>query len=180
MSGKNARPGRPPIGGLALSVVVRPGSAVSEESRVVRDAVDAIVKSAEKSQALFGGKAAAIAQIWALVNESESCCDGDKAEPVDRVAALRAAEVIRALPPGVPLPEAAPEPDGAISLDWIQSRNELFSLTVGPGDGLAYAWLDGSDRGHGVVRFDGQTIPARILQGIDETVRRATAGLGPA
>ena len=88
--------------------------------------------------------------------------------------------MIRALPPGVPLPEVAPEPDGAISLDWIRSRNNLFSLTVGSGDRLAFAWLDGSDTGHGVVRFDGQVVPKRILQGIDEIMRHATAALGPA
>jgi hypothetical protein len=164
-----------------MSGVARSGSAVSEESRAVRDAVDAIVNSVEKSQALFGGKAAAIAQIWTLVNEcAASGWDGDGAEPVDRFAAFRAANVIRALPADVPLPEVAPEPDGAISLDWIRSRNNLFSLTVGTGDRLAYAWLDGSDRGHGVVRFDGQVVPDRILQGIDETMRHGTAALGPA
>ena len=143
--------------------------------------MEAIVNSIEKSEALFGSKAAAIAQIWTLVDEcSEVGWDGDGAEPVDGFAAFTAANVIRALPSGVPLPEIAPEPDGAISLDWIRSRNNLFSLSVGTGNRLAYAWLDGSDRGHGVVRFDGQAIPTRVLQGIDEIMRHATAALGPA
>jgi hypothetical protein len=143
--------------------------------------VEAIVNSVETSQALFGRKAAVIAQIWTLVNEcAQPGWDGDEAEPVDRFAAFRAADVIRALPSGVPLPEIAPEPDGDISLDWIRSRNNLFSLTIGTGDRLSYAWLDGSDRGHGVVRFDGQVVPDRILQGIDETIRHGTAALGPA
>ena len=57
------------VGGSWVSVVARPGSAVSEESRAVRDAMEAIVNSVEKSEALFGGKAAAIAQIWTLVDE---------------------------------------------------------------------------------------------------------------
>ena len=143
--------------------------------------METIRESVERSQALFGGKAAAIAQVWTLVNEcSEPGWDGDGAEPVDRFAAFRAADVIRALPPGVPLPEVAPEPDGAISLDWIRSRNNLFSLTVGSGHRLAFAWLDGFDRGHGVARFDGQVVPKRILQGIDEIMRHGTAALGPA
>lgn len=165
----------------AVPALGRPASAVSNESRVVRDAVEEIVSSVEKSQALFGGKAAVIAQIWALVNEcGQPGWDGDGAEPVERFAAFRAADVIRALPSDVPLPEVAPEPDGAISLDWVRSQNSLFSLSAGAGDRLAYAWLDGSDRGHGVARFDGQVIPERVLQGIDEIMRHATAALGPA
>lgn len=141
----------------------------------------AIRASVEKSQALFGGKATVIGQVWALVNEcSVAGWDGGAAEPVDRLAAFKAADVIRALPAHVPLPEVAPEPDGAISLDWIRSRRRVFSLTVGSGDRLAFAWLDGSDRGHAVVRFDGEVIPSRVLQGIDEIMGHVSATLGPA
>jgi hypothetical protein len=143
--------------------------------------MEAIRKSVEKSQALFGGKAVVIGQIWALVNEcSEPGWDGDGAGPVDRFAAFKAAEVIRALPARLPLPEVTPEPDGAISLDWIRSRSRVFSLTVGSSARLASAWVDGSDRGYAVVRFDGQVVPNRILQGIDEIMRHGGVTLGPA
>jgi hypothetical protein len=168
-------------GGVVAPLAAQTGSAVSEESRAVREAVESIRKSVEKSQALFGGKAAAIGRVWALVNEcSDPGWDGDGADPVDRLAAFRAADVIRALPPRVPFPEVTPEPDGAISLDWIRSRNQLFSLTVGSGDRLAFAWLNGSDRGHGVVRFGGQAIPNPILHGIDEILGHGGTTLGPA
>lgn len=163
----------------AAPVAARESSAVSEEAQAVRDAVGVVIRSVERSQALFGRKAAVIARVWALVNEcAEPGWDGDGAEPLDRLAAFRAADFIRALPPEVPLPEVAPEPDGSISLDWIRSRNGLFSLTVGAGSRLAYAWLDGSDRGHGVVRFDGEAIPTRILHGVDAIMRHANAALG--
>jgi len=166
---------------LAVPLVTRAGSAISEESRVVRDAVGSVVESVERSEALFGRKAATIAQIWALANEcAEPGWDSDGAEAVDRFAAFAAADFIRALPGGVPLPEVAPEPDGSISLDWIRSRNSLFSLSVGASDRLAFAWVDGSDRGHGVVRFDGETIPVRVLQGIAETTKHGNAAVGPA
>lgn len=132
----------------------------------------------EKSEALFGSRAAVIAQIWALVNDcAVAGWDGDGSEPVDRYVAFAAADVIRALPAAVPLPEVAPEPDGSISLDWIASQNRLFSLSVGSSDRLAFAWVDGSDRGHGVARFDGETIPVRVLQGINETMRHVGAGV---
>ena len=155
-------------------------SAVSDASKSARAALSAVVQSDETSQALFGKKAAVISDIWALVNEcAEPNWDSNGAEPVDRLAAFRAVEVIRALPAALVLPEVAGEPDGAISLDWIVSRNQLFSLSVGVGERLAYAWLDGSNRGHGVDRFDGTAIPPRILQGIHEILKHGDTSLGP-
>src|SRR3990172_920247 len=85
----------------AVPVVTRAGSAISEESRLVRDAVSSVVELVEKSEALFGRKAAIIWQIWVLANEcAEPGWDGDGAEPVERFAAFAAADLIRALPGG--------------------------------------------------------------------------------
>lgn len=113
-----------------------------------------------------------LAKIWALVKEcSEPGWDGDGALPLDQLAATSAAEFVRALPDGISLPEFAPEPDGSISLDWIQSRNCLFSLSVGANGQLAYAWMDGADGGHAAARFDGDTIPPEVLEGIKRVVR---------
>jgi hypothetical protein len=142
-------------------------SAISSEARAVGKAVSAVVESAERSQVLFGEKSVAISQIVALADEcAEAGWDGDEAAPIDPIAVLTAVEFIRAMPDDLPLPEVAPEPDGSISLDWIQSRNRLFSLSVGSTNRLAYAWLDGSDKGHGVARFDGERIPSRVIEGI--------------
>ena len=94
--------------------------------------------------------------------------------PVDQVsgtdAVMLAERFLRALPYRIPLPELAVEPDGSISLDWIRSRTRLFSVSVGRASRLAFAWLDGSDTGHGVARFDGQNVPPRILEGIEAVV----------
>jgi hypothetical protein len=158
-----------------------PGSAVSGESRAAEDALKAVVRSVETSQALFGGKAAVISDIWALVNEcGEPDWDAAGGEPLDRMAAYRAVDLIRALPGSISLPEVGGEPDGFFSLDWIVARHRVFSLSVGAGDRLAYAWVDGSNRGHGVDRFDGETVPPRILQGIREILKHGDTPLGPA
>ena len=147
--------------------LARRGSAISAEAQTVQSDAKIVVDSVERSQALFGAKAAAISQVWALVNEcAKPGWDGDDALPLDHKAAFKAVAFIRALPKGVTLPEFAPEPDGSISLDWISSRNRLFSLSVGTGDRLPYAWLDGTDKGHAVARFDGESVPPRILEGI--------------
>ena len=158
----------------------RPDSAVSPEAHAVREQVEAAVRTLERSQALFGRKAAVIGQIWGLVNEcAEQGWDGEDAEPLASAAASTAQQFVKTLPIHVPLPEITPDPDGSISLEWIVSRNRLFSLSVGTSNRLAFAWVDGSDRGHGVVRYDGETIPARILQGIDDTMKHANPALGP-
>jgi len=167
-------------GYAALQAYVRGGSAVSSEARATQEAAAAVVESAEQSQALFGEKAAALSQLWVIAAEcNEPNWDGAGAIPVDVGAVVNAGYVIRALPAGIPIPEFSPEPDGAVSLDWIESRNRIFSVSVGAGSRLAYAWLDGSDRGHGVAQFDGERIPARVLEGILGIMRRDHAALRP-
>lgn len=155
------------LGYAAAQGCARGSSAVSSEARVVRDAVSAVVDLAEQSQALFGSKAAAISELRALANEcAEPGWDGAESSAINPIAVLLAESFLRALPDGVLLPEFAPEPDGSVSLDWIESKNRLFSISVGTGHRLAYAWLDGADKGHGVARFDEERIPPRILEGI--------------
>lgn len=130
-------------------------------------AASVVVESAERSVALFGEKAAALSQLAALAAEcAEQGWDGEDAAAIDPIAVRSVRRFVRVLPDNMPLPEFSPEPDGSISLDWIESRNRLFSLTVGRSNRLAYAWLDGTDKGHGVVRFDGQNVPPRVLEGI--------------
>lgn len=158
--------------------VARSGSAGSSEAQTVQRSALAIVEQAELSQALFGVKAIAISKIWALVNECRiKGWDGEDAEPINHIAATQASDFIRALPAGIPLPEFVPEPDGSISLDWIESRNRLFSVSVGLNNRFAYAWLDGTDRGHAVARFDGMNIPPQMLAGICTIIDHEVASL---
>ena len=157
--------------------LVRAGSAISAEAQTVQQAARNVLNKVERSQALFGNKAMAISRIWALANEcAEPGWDGDGALAISFVSVTNAVAFIRALPDGVPLPECAPEPDGSISLDWIQSRNCLFSLSVGTSNRLAYAWLDGTDKGHAVARFDeDEGVPPRILTGIKAIMNTGNA-----
>lgn len=167
------------VGLSALHALARAGSAVSTEAQTVRQAAIDVVEHVERSQALFGSKADAISQIWALANECAGPdWDGDGALPTNQSAVFRATAFIRAFPDGLPLPEFTPEPDGSISLDWIRSRNRLFSLSVGTSDRLAYAWLDGTDKGHAVARFDGERVPPRILEGIKGIITDGNAAVG--
>ena len=110
---------------------------------------------------------APISRLRAFANDcAEQGWDGHEACAIDPQALQKAEDFMRALPEGFPTPECAPEPDGSISFDWIQSRHRLFSLSVGSSNRLAYAWLDGTDKGHGVARFDGFSVPPRVLSEI--------------
>lgn len=155
----------------ALNAYAQASSAVSFEAQIVTKAASDLMKSAEDSQSIFKEKRIAISQLRALAVEcKEQGWDGYDASPLNSVAFINAENFLRALPNGTALPEIAPEPDGAISLDWIQSRHRMFTLSIGPSNRLAYAWLDGADKGHGVARFDGLTIPPRVLAGIQSIV----------
>lgn len=121
-----------------------------------------------------GSREVTISQLWALAYECASAgWDSEGARPVSPFAANRAASFIRSLPDVFPLPDLAAEPDGALSLDWIQSRTRLFSVSIGLSENLPFAWIDGTDSGHAVAHFDGRRIPARILNGIRETMLTA-------
>ncbi|MBI2316725.1 MAG: hypothetical protein HYU75_06850 [Betaproteobacteria bacterium] len=171
LSALATRPGFAPLYSFALA-----GSAVSSTAQSVQQVAGIVVNSLERSQALFGDKAGAISQLWALANEcSDPGWDGHEAVPLNRLAIWKAISFIRALPDGVPLPEFAPEPDGSVSLDWMPSRNRLFSISIGTTNRLAYAWLDGADKGHAVARFDEASIPPRILEGIKSIVNDRNA-----
>lgn len=167
------------MGYAALNVYVLPGSAVSEEAVNVTRNTEAIFRFAEESQSLFGVKADAISQLKLLASECmESDWDGNSASAIDELAIQNAENFVRALPDNIPMPEFAPEPDGSISLDWIRSRHRMFSLSIGPNNRIAYAWLDGTDKGHAVARFDGRSISTRILDGIRATLGNENAFIG--
>jgi hypothetical protein len=114
---------------------------------------------------------ASLQQLAAMANEcSEHRWDGCDAVGIDPLALLMAEQFLRALPDGIPPPEFAPEPDGAISVDWIRSRDRMLSLSIGRSDRMAYAWLNGADKGHGVAHFDGRNVPSSVLHAIKDIV----------
>jgi len=125
--------------------------------------------SRERSVALFGAKSRIIDRIFELASECDhDGWDGEEGMCISPLIVDRAVSFVRALPDGVWLPEVAPEPDGSVSFDWIAARTRVFSLSVGATNRLSFAWIDGTDRGHGVARFDGDGVPARVLSGLRE------------
>jgi len=166
------------LGYTALYVYARIGSAISPEARIAPETASAVMEKAENSKSLFGEKRALREQLHALKSDcANEDWDGYGALALNPDAVATAESLVRALPDGFPLPECAPEPDGSISLDWIVSRHRLFSISVGGSDRLACAWLDGTDKGHCVVRLDGLSLPARVLSEIQTMVNHGTTAL---
>lgn len=161
-----------------LHAFAGPGSSCSEEARALREAFVSAISSTGRSQWWFGPKSAAIARLDDLARECGSGePDEDGAGTVSPESVRLAERVVRALPDGTPMPEFAAEPDGSVSLDWIASRTRMFSISVGTGDRLPYAWLDGSDHGHGVAAFTGEILPPRLIDGIAAIMRNGRSSV---
>ncbi len=125
-------------------------NAISDVAARIQELVGSLSRSNGRMQFLTGNEA--IFENRLRIALDELVTDDDQcAVPVGAVD--RALRLVRALAPGLPLPEVAIDPDGAISLDWMPSRTRAFSISVSDSDRLAYAWMNGSDRGHGAVRF---------------------------
>lgn len=142
-----------------LGHYARSSTGVSPESRFLRSAADAVGRSAQSLQSLYGWKTKPLQRLWAVVEEASA--DGDT-DDIDPRALATTEALLTALPQGFPMPEFAAEPDGSLSLDWIRSRHRVFSISVGTTNRLGCAWIDGARRGHAVEPFDGLRFPEFI------------------
>lgn len=158
------------FGFAAIQAIPPNGHAVSPEAVYLsREALTAR-QAYERSQSLFGAKGNAISQLLRLESEF-SGGDGHRPHPA---ATAQAESFIRAWPNDLPLPEFSVEPDGAIAMDWMQSRSRVISVSIGATNRLAYAWVDGTDKGHGVVRFNADCVPSRLVDEVAAIMRHSS------
>lgn len=147
------------LGWPVLSGYGRTSSAVSDEAGIISKAADMVGDSAQRSQVIYGMKAALSSDLIHLAMESI----GDGTEtPISSRTLSAAMEFVRAMPSSWPPPEFAIEPDGGISIDWVSSPHRQLSISVSERRRIAFAWQDGSNRGHGVAQFDGLRVPREI------------------
>lgn len=165
--------------GVALYALARPASAVSSEARHVRACAEQLVGQVESSAALFGGRMGLVAALRALEHSHAlPGWDGGEASGVSHAAIELAMDFVRGLPDDCAMPEVGVDPDGAVTLDWLPSRHRMLSISfTGSSNRLAYAWLDGTDRGNGVARFNRQEIPRRLVEAI-AAVQEPAQGAG--
>jgi len=109
-------------------------------------------------------KNAVCAQLDNIASECNSPNWGTYGElPTHQLAINAAKAFVNLLPDGVALPDSAPEPTGDVSLDWCGSDGSRLSVGFSRNSMLSYAWLDGSNKGYGVEKFDGESIPKRLF-----------------
>jgi len=163
-------------GVLALGGYATARSGVSEEAMRLSDSFAQFHAHQESAESLFGVKSELISELRAIAADcAEEDWDGYGAAPVSAAAVLRAEALIRALPESIPSPEISAEPDGEISFDWLPSRTRTFSISVNAGNRLAYAWIDGSDRGNVAETFERGTLPSRLLNELRHITADASA-----
>ena len=162
----------------AIGVLARLRSGVSGSAEEVDRKLGDVFTSSQRSRALFGSKSDAISAVWAVATEAaEEDWNGEGALAVHGVAAANALVSFKRFPHLCNARSLA-EPDGGISLDWIQSRTRIFSVSIGCNRCLPFAWLDGTSRGYGVVSFDGEDMPNRVLDEISKIRIDGTSSSG--
>jgi hypothetical protein len=137
---------------------------MSPEGGRVNQALSEVRNQQDRSIALTGKTQAVLSSLRVLLEESD----------IDFAALEEAEGLIRLLPRGIPAPEFASEDDGAIMMEWLPSRQRMVSVSVAGRGRLAYAWLNGSERGYGVARFNSRKFPEVLLQ-----VVRSVVGADP-
>lgn len=155
-------------------------SAVSREAVEVHQTIRAVADLVEESEALFGAKKHVLSELVEVFNESkEIAAEDEDVDPVSEATFTIAADVIRALPEGLALPEIASEDDGSISLDWMPSKSRILSLSINENSRLVGAWFNNGARGRVIAPFDGGQFPEevssliRIIAGNDTHLRAA-------
>ena len=168
-------------GWLATAALKSSAGTSTAYSRLARDMdarVALMLLAGENSELLAGNLAGAMDEI---MNIAENCgtnnWDGYDAMPVSNAAINNTIAFVQALLEVLPMPEFSAEPDGSICLDWAVDRYAVFSISIGHNNRISYAWINGTDKGHGVARFDGSTIPVMIKSGVMSIMENAHNGI---
>lgn len=142
------------------------GSAVSDVAAHLQALVDKLFRSADGAQTLSWRETAFENRLRASLHDVH--VDDDQCA-VSTVAVQLALWLVRSLPNNISVPDVAIDQDGEVALDWMPSRTRMFSISIGDSDRVAYAWVDGSDRSHGVFRFTG-AMPRPLLMQLAELI----------
>lgn len=162
------------LGYSALAGYARPSSAYSREAGEVSDAAQRVMQDRLGSESLFGKKMLGLSTLVATV---DSVVVDEEQESVSAPARVNAEQFLLALPDALPMPEVSVDPDGAVSLTWFASRTRMFSVSIDETDRVAFAWLDGSDKGHAVARFRPPMLPDVVVSTLRSIVVNGSATL---
>ena len=109
-------------------------------------------------------KQSLISELHAIGEEcGEVDWDGEGACAITDSTLEIAKHFIEVFPEDMPLPEISPDADGDISFDWYWGKGKAVSASINSDGRISFAWLDLPDRGHGVVWFENNICPKRLI-----------------
>jgi len=92
--------------------------------------------------------------------------DGYGAKAINNDSYNNAFHFALTLPSNVPTPEIYADTDGEVTFEWYEGRRQVFSISVGGKNELAYAGLYGASKTYGVEPFY-DDMPERLLDNIN-------------
>lgn len=95
----------------------------------------------------------------------EANWNGEGADPIPAEAFEEAHKFLRKLPTDLPLPDANPEPDGYLGLEWYANKRLLYVVSFNGQGALSCSGLIGQSKVYGTYYMD-EGIPSDILKDI--------------
>ncbi|MDO8540860.1 MAG: hypothetical protein Q7S40_10530 [Opitutaceae bacterium] len=144
----------------------------SREADLVQQVLQAAIRSELQSATLSGARISALADLDGFyVIAAKHGWDGEDALPVKNEAYVNARRFLSLMPRNWSKPEISADPDGEVAVEWHGGTRRRLSISFGPDERLSYAWLNGSERGHGTDMFIDE-IPSGIAAQVGRLVRR--------
>jgi hypothetical protein len=93
--------------------------------------------------------------------------DGYDAQPISEDSFKETIRFLQMLPFAMPIPEVVPEPSGQIALEWYESQDYIFVVSLSGKKLIDYAGLFGEgNKTYGTERFK-KTIPNTIIENVN-------------
>lgn len=140
-----------------------------------QDALSHSSQYGDRALTRFWGTECLFRTIDALVREhAEPNWDGYDAAALSPNAAEVAKRLITAMPVDLPLPEACPDPDGGIGLDWMVAPDMICSVGCSPDGSCCFAALMGDASASDSFPFGASdAFPESLARCIREVVSHA-------
>ena len=143
---------------------------VSPEAQLIREDLMTVLRSFYESSYIRDvHRPAHLALRETMADASADNWDGYGARGVTESTFLKALYFLRSLPSTVPSPEVSPEPDGEIAFEWHAGPERAFSVSVGEGDTISFASVQGRRKLHGTELLVDE-LPETILLELGRTL----------
>ena len=145
---------------------------VSEGTTKLQEKIDGIVEEIAQSVTISRNYRE-MRQLLAKATEECSAdnWDGYGAKAIDETSYGNAIHFSWLLPLNIPVPEIYIDPDGEVNFEWYVGPRQVFSVSIGSNNELAYAGLFGANKTHGAEYLDDE-LPGTILDNIRRVFSR--------